>query len=86
MISKKKLRSKLEEFGLSKEVLMQKAKELRKNRVYGKTASGCKGIYYYLSDSRKYVEAPINIVVSKNILREIASAHYEVSPHGFRRI
>ena len=86
MISKKKLRSRLEELGLSKAVLMQKAAELRRNRVYGKTATGHKGIYYYLSDSRKYVEAPINIVVSKAILQELATAHYEVTPQGFHRI
>ena len=70
MVSKKKLRSRLKELGLSKEVLMQKAAELRRNRVYGKTATGHKGIYYYLSDSRKYVEAPINIVISKAILHQ----------------
>ena len=86
MVSKKKLRSRLEELGLSKEVLMRKAAERRCNRIYGKTATGHKGIYYYLSDSRKYVEAPINIVISKDILQELATAHYEVTPQGFRRL
>jgi len=86
MISKNKLRMRLEELGLSKEVLTNKAVELRRNRAYGKTATGHKGIYYYLSDSRKYVEAPINIVISKSILQEIASAHYAVTPKGFKRI
>ena len=35
---------------------------------------------------RKYVEAPINIVISKAILQELATAHYKVTPQGFRRI
>ena len=86
MISKEKLRNKLTSLGLDKETLAQIASQLRRTRTYGKITTGIQGVYYFASDSTKYAEAPINIVVSKARLAALADAHYEVTKDGFKRM
>ena len=86
MVSKEKLRDKLSSLGLDKETLTQRAYEIRKSRTYGKITTGIQGIYYYASDPLKYVEAPINIVISKTRLIALSDAHYEITTDGFKRI
>lgn len=85
MVSKKKLRETLASLGFDKATLVQKAAELRRTRTYGKVPTGTQGIYYYASDSSKYVEAPINIVISKARLIALADARYVITKDGFRR-
>ena len=86
MVSRKKLHMYLDRYGLHRKQLIDKAEELRRSGRIGKIPTGEKGIYYYVSDPRKYAEAPINLVIGKNHLRTIADAHYIVTPSGFRRI
>jgi hypothetical protein len=86
MISKKKLRDELTSLGLDKETLTKRIYEIRKSRTYGKITTGIQGIYYYASDPLKYVEAPINIVISKTRLTSLSDVHYEITTGGFKRI
>ena len=86
MISKSKLREELASLGFDKATLAKRAFQLRKTRIYGKITTGIQGVYYFASDSSKYAEAPINIVVSKNRLISLAEVHYEITKDGFRRM
>lgn len=86
LISKKKLREKLAQLSLDKSELQRKTNELRFSAKYGKTPTGRAGIYYYFSEPTNYAETPINIVIRRSYLEEIATAHYEVYPGGFRRL
>lgn len=79
MLNKKKLLSFLEQCGLNKRYLQEQVKTLRKNECEGKQPTGIKGVYFYVSSSSKYSEAPINLVIAKNILIELSDAHYEIT-------
>ncbi len=80
LVKKKKLLSLLKAEGLTPKKMFEKASQLRKDGHIGKAAiSGVKGIYYYASDPKKYREAPINIVVSKDRLLKIAQRRYIVT-------
>lgn len=81
LVSKNKLLSFLAQKGLSINKLCADADAFRANRATGKQRiPGLSGIYYYVSSSHKYVETPVNIVISRNILEKIATRHYEVTP------
>ena len=41
-----------------------------------------KGIYYYASDPKRYREAPINVIIAKKRLFEIARRQYIVTKEG----
>ena len=66
-------------------LFQEKANELRTTHTHGKISTKIQGIYYYASDPSKYVEAPINVVVSKTRLSFLADAHYEITKNGFIR-
>lgn len=83
LIQKKKLLSMLEKEGLTAERMMRRAAFLRQDGHTGKAAIlGVKGIYFFGSDPQKYREAPINIVVSKDRLLNIAQRRYIVTKEG----
>lgn len=80
LIQKKKLLKALQELGLSEERLVGDARQIRSNHLIGKQAiSNLSGIYYYASDPQKYREAPINLVISKTRLSQIATRTYIVT-------
>lgn len=84
MISKRKLKKHLESIGLSDEFLEDKTKQLREHGASGSQKPFCDGIKLYVSST--YPENPINLVISKRILAQLADAHYMISQHGFSRI
>ena len=83
MVKKKKVLSLLEQNNLTVERLLTDADRFRKQGITGRfSIAGASGIYYYISPSYKYAEAPINIVISKRNLQRIASRQYLVTPEG----
>ena len=86
IISKAKLRKELALLGLDKEELNQSAYRLRKNKSFGKITTNVPGLYYYASKPVNYVEAPINIVISKKYLIEWSDQHYEIKKDRFIRL
>jgi len=83
LVEKKKLLSLLKDEGLTPKKMLEKASQLRKDGHVGKAAiPGVQGIYYYASDPKKYREAPINIVVSKKRLLNIAQRRYIVTKNS----
>ena len=82
-IQKKKLLKVLQDLGLSQKQLAYDAKRIRDMHQFGKHAiPGISGIYYYASNPQKYSEAPINLVVSKSRLTQIATKKYIVTKGG----
>lgn len=65
---------------------MEKLQQLRMDGTVGKHPSNHKGVYYYVSDPKKYSESPINLVISKRILKNIASAAYSIKPDALDRL
>lgn len=81
LIQKQKLLKMLDAKGLSVEKMMADANEIRRNGKTGKILiPGVRGIYYYASQKHKYKEAPINVVISKQLLISLAQRRYVVSP------
>ena len=81
LIQKKRLLKMLSDKGLSIEEMLDGARRIRRSGKTGKIPiAGLRGIYYYASNPQRYREAPINIVISKNILNEIAQRRYIVLP------
>ena len=85
MISRKKIHSFLDISGLTNDVLLHTAESLRQQGRTGRINTNRRGIYYYVSDSSKYAEAPINLVIRKNYLCQLADAHYKITRSGFER-
>ena len=86
MIKKKSVQQYLQGIGLSKEHLLRDLHQLRADGTVGKHRSGNSGVYYYVSDPNQYSESPINLVISKSILKNIASAAYNIKPDALERI
>lgn len=63
-----------------KERILEKAEELRASNKYGRTfVPETNLFYFYFSDSRYYNESPINIIIRKEKLRDLAHKKYVVS-------
>lgn len=86
LISKAKLKAYLEPIGLDDHTLLECARILRQHKVSGRQSIPQPGMSIYVSSSGKYSEAPINLVIKKYILRQIADAHYCITPNGFTRV
>jgi hypothetical protein len=68
--------------GLTVERLQEDARNIRTGGQTGKIPiPNIRGIYYYASDPARYKEAPINIIISKPILIELAQRRYIVTPN-----
>ncbi len=80
LIQKRKVLKMLASKGLTIERMLSDARSIRASGRKGKIPiPGVKGVYYFASYPRKYQEAPINIVVAKSILKELAQRHYVVT-------
>jgi hypothetical protein len=80
LIQKRMVLKMLASKGLTIERMLSDARSIRASGRKGKIPiPGVKGVYYFASYPRKYQEAPINIVVSKSILKELAQRHYVVT-------
>lgn len=83
LVQKDRVLSLLKKEGLTPEKMLADASSFRKLGRTGKVAiPGVKGIYYYASDPHKYREAPINIIIAKEKLLEIAQRRYIVTQDG----
>lgn len=59
--------------------MKEEARRLREAKQYGKTPiANTNDFYFYFSDFTKYREAPINVVIRKNKLKELAYKKYIV--------
>lgn len=86
MIRKSDLRKYLDEHGLDYKTLSEVENKLHEKAVTGRHDSPIDGIYFYVSDKKKYSEAPVNLVIGKKILLSIASGHYQIVPKGYREL
>lgn len=83
LIQKHKILKMLASKGLTVERMLADARRIRVSGQKGKIPiEGIKGIYYFASYPKKYQEAPINIIISKPFLLELAQRRYLVSPQG----
>jgi len=82
MVKKADLRAFLDEVGLDTETLTHAEQKLREKQIFGRHDSPTSGIYFYVSDTRKYSEAPINLIVGRQHLLKIASGYYKITPEG----
>ncbi len=81
LIQKQKILKMLASKGLTVERMLSDARDIRASGRKGKIPiPGVRGIYYFASYPRKYQEAPINIIVSKPILKDLAQRRYIVTP------
>lgn len=81
LIQKQKILKMLASSGLTVERMLSDARCIRASGRKGKIPiDGIKGIYYFASYPKKYQEAPINIVISKPKLKDIAQRRYIVTP------
>lgn len=81
LVQKSKILKMLASKGLTVEKLQEDARNIRASGQIGKIPiPNIRGIYYYASDPTRYREAPINIVISKSILIELAQRRYIVTP------
>ena len=80
LVKKRRLLMMLEKEGLTLDKMHQDAAQLRSSRQIGKVPiEGTRGIYYFASDPQKYREAPINVVITKDRLLNIAQRRYIVT-------
>ena len=72
--------------GLTAERLLADADRIRARGEVGRVPiAGLQGIYYFASSPSRYVEAPVNLVISRARLRRIAARQYIVTPEGVER-
>ena len=80
LIQKQRILKMLANKGLTIDRMLSDARRIRASGRKGKIPiDGIKGIYYFASYPKKYQEAPINIVISKPKLKEIAQREYFVT-------
>lgn len=85
-LSRDELKKRLEENGLSSVVLKEKANSLRANGKEGREyITGQSLFYYFASSPKKYKEAPINLIIKKELLKDVpGTRHYEVLVGKYR--
>lgn len=86
MISKEKIKRYLDSIEINTSFLKKATNLLRQRNHTGPQETAYDGIKFFVSPSTTYSENPVNIVISKKILLEVADAHYMVSQTGFKRI
>ena len=81
LISKLAIWKELYKVGLTKELLIEETKKMRENGEIGrKSFPNIDWCYLNMSDSNKYTETPINIVIRKDKLLEIANQIFIATP------
>lgn len=77
LVERKKIIDYLASRGFTKERIHKDALAIRKEGKFGRLLiPGITGFNYYLSHPSNYSEAPLNIVIRRDILRELAIAKY----------
>ena len=77
-LRKDKLRAWVEGFGLTREMMLDTAREMRRsNETLRQT--GVDGVRFYRSKAAKYREMPTNLVIQKKYLDDLAERHYLVT-------
>ena len=83
LVERRKVLALLGREGLSLERMAWDAAQIRREGCAGRVSiKGVKGIYYYASDPKRYREAPINVIIAKKRLFEIARRQYIVTKEG----
>ena len=83
LIQKRKVLKMLASKGLTTDTMLADARRIRASGRKGKIPiDGIKGIYYFASYTKDYKETPINIVISKPIVRDLAQRRYIVTPES----
>lgn len=81
LISKKAIWNELYKVGLTKDFLMQETMQMRKEKQIGKKFfDGIDWCYLNMSDPEQYSETPINIVIKKYKLMELANQLFLATP------
>ncbi len=87
LIEKKRLQEKIYELGFDREYLVHYAQKIRQK--YGKSNDSFDdriGTYLKIMYSGHLAEKPVNLVVGKELLKEVASAVYLISEDGYAKI
>ncbi|OEF96110.1 hypothetical protein [Desulfuribacillus alkaliarsenatis] len=80
LIKKRKIQNYLSNKGWNKDRIYKRANEIRKESLFGKIEiENESNFYFFFSKPKDYSEQPINIVIRKNVLRELASREYVVT-------
>ena len=74
LVSRKKIHEYLAQFGYNKEQLQEKARKIRTNGIDGQIDKGNNHPYWFYFTTR-LAEQPINIVIRKNLLLQLADRH-----------
>ncbi|MBT1174282.1 hypothetical protein JS530_01940 [Bifidobacterium sp. LC6] len=92
LISKISIFKMLEHYGWNRQKLIDEANLLRAERRYGYSRSGCDdfGFFYSASNNnqtknyhgKRYAEEPINLLIKKSKLAELARGIYLICPEG----
>ena len=85
LVSKESVRNFLDDKGLTAAKMQSQIVQLRRSGIIGRYNTEIQGVYYFVSSRNQYAEGPINIVIKKSYLEEIAEAHYDIYPGGFSR-
>lgn len=86
LIRKSRLKEYLEPIGLDDHTLLECTKILRQQGVIGRQSIPQDGMSLSVSDPAKYSESPVNLVINKRILLDLADAHYRITAKGFHRL
>ena len=77
----------LEDNGWNEERILAQAYEIRENKKYFKTPiEGISSFYFYFSPPSSYGEQPINIVIGKNVLHDLAYNRFIVTKNQLIKI
>lgn len=80
LIKREKVKQYLENQGWDEARALEKGKEIRKNKKYQRTeVPETNSFYFYFSEPFHYREAPINIVMKKNVLEQLAHKRYVIT-------
>ncbi len=87
LIKRNNIKSYLASNGWDEERILNKAKELRDSKKYGRTQlTETKPFYFYFSNPSDYREAPINIIIKRYMLRKLAHRAYRVTKNRLQFI
>ena len=81
LIKRESVKKFLSRNGWNEQKILEMSDKLRTNNKYGKTpVLESNSFYFYYSKPLEYGEAPINIVIRKNILYNLAYKRYLITP------
>lgn len=90
VVKKKRIFEYLEEYGVTKEKLIERAREIRESGKTGRLpvveGKYIDGVFIYATPEERVNEAPINLIIKKEKCSEICSGHYLVTQRGTKII